>query len=680
MPLSDDAARFLKLKAPSAKATIALTGFEGEEAMSQPFRFVLDMVADDPSLDMLKMVGQPVTFSAKITADESRHFHGKILRISAGAVETSEEGELRRFRADVVPSLWFLKFNQNCRIFQEKTTPQIIEQVYKDIGWTTKDYSLSLGAKYPKLEYCVQYNESDYQFVTRLMEEAGIFYYFHHGDTGHKMVMSDKSSGYVNTLEEQVEFSEWFERFEAGTITSWEHQLEFTAGKFSHTDYNFETPTAEMATKENTKVKTKGIGFYEVYEYPGVYLKTDDGKGTAKARIEELEWPHEIVSGESTCLGFSPGAKFKIKTHPVPGEKNKTYTLLSVRHQAYEPTLNLFGQSHEKKEYSNSFQCIPAAVVYRPPRVTPKPHTRGLQTAVVVGGKDDEILADKYGRIKVQFHWDREGKQDDKSSCWIRVAQTWAGNKRGSLFTPRVGDEVIVDFLEGDPDRPLVVGSLYNSKNMPPYPPDKKDYQSGIKTFSTKDGKAKNFNELLFEDKFGKEQIYFHAERDFVRLVENDDKLKVGFDVAEKGDQTIDIKNDRTVTIHEGNDTLNVDKGDHLITIEKGDQKIDINTGNQLVTVKGDQKVTVTSGNHKLHVKAGKSETEAATKIVLKVGGSSIEMTPSGITIKAAKIDVLADMNVMVKGGMAAKVEGGISASLKGGAMAEIKGGMVNIN
>jgi type VI secretion system secreted protein VgrG len=661
MALSDDSNRFLKIKAPSAGAGLALTEFSGVEEISQPFQFLLGLLADDPALDMLKMVGQPVTFSANFSDNESRHFHGKVLRMAAGGLETIEDGEVRRFNAWLVPNLWFLKYNQNCRVFQDKTAPQIIEQVCKDAGWTTKDYSLNVG-KHAKLEYCVQYNESDYNFVSRLMEEAGIYYYFEHSDSGHKLIVSDKASGYFNCKEDQVELADRFDSFRIGQLTAFEHVLRFSTGKFTHTDYNFETPDTKLLVSEKTVVKTKGVDAYEMYEYPGEYLKAADGKSIAAVRIEELEIGQESATGTSTCISFSPGGKFKIKSHPVPAEKNKSYALTMVRHAAFEPSLSLTERG-DRREYQNEFQSIPATQAFRPARKSPKPRTWGLQTAVVVGGKNQEILADKYGRIKVQFHWDREGKLDDKSSCWVRVAQTWAGNKRGLLFTPRVGDEVVVDFLEGDPDRPLIVGSVYNANNMPPWEPDKKSYQSGIKTFSTDKGKAKNFNELLFEDKTGKEQIYFHAERDFVRIVENDDKLKVGFEVKDKGDQTIDIYNDRTVTIDKGTDTLhiktkdrvlNIDKGNHLITIKTGDQKITISKGSQII--------------------------EAKQKIVLKVGGSVIEMTPGAIKMKSGTIDIKADMAAKMKGGMTAMVEGGISATLKGGASAVVKGGMVQIN
>eukprot|EP00913_Durusdinium_trenchii_P028467 g26695.t1 len=389
-------------------------------------------------------------------------------------------------------------------------------------------------------------------------------------------------------------------------LTKWERQIEFTTGNYATTDYDFESPSTDLMTKEKTVIKTKGFSDYEIYEYPGGYTKTADGKPIAVARMEAFESSYETVTGTGNCLSFSPGNKFKLKSHPVKDEAGLKYVLTEVNHKAFEPTLLSIGTNEGVDDadtplYINQFKCIPAKTTFRPLLQTPTPRIQGLQTAVVVGAKNKEIFTDKYGRIKIQFHWDREGKFDDKSSFWVRVAQSWAGSKRGTLFTPRVGDEVVVDFLDGDPDRPLVVGSLYNKDNVTPYKLPDEAAHSGIKTFSTDKGKAKNFNELLFVDTIGKEQIYFHAERDFERVVENDDKLKIGFETKDPGNQTIDIFNDRTVTIDKGIDTLSIKTGDRKVNVDKGDH---------LVTIK--------QGNYKLDVTAGKSEMIAAQKLLLK--------------------------------------------------------------
>lgn len=660
------AERYLQLSTSLGGDALLLRGFDGEEAISRPFHFTLDMIAA-PDTDMTKLVGTPVSFSAKLPDDSPRYFHGKIFRIAAGEVHSDETGDIRAYRAEVVPWFTFLKLSADSRVFQEKTIPQIIEQVCKDRGMT--DYKLSLKATYAKLDYCVQYNESDYNFVSRLMEKAGISYYFLHEDKKHTLVLGDAASSYGTCTESEVEFHDRFDVQAPGQIERWERQLEFTTGNYVQRDYNFETPTEKLETKEKTVVKTKGIADFEIYEYPGAYLKAADGKPLTTARMELAEAPYEVIHGKSSCLSFSPGLKFKITAHPVKAEVGIKYALTRVSHSATEPTLQMRIGSDDSREieptpeYVNSFECIPAATVYRPPRETSLPRIYGLHPAIVVGAKNQEILTDKYGRVKIQFPWDREGKFDDKSSCWVRVAQTWAGAKRGALFIPRVGDEVLVDFINGDVDRPLVVGSIYNADNMPPYKLPDDNYKSGIKTMSTDKGKAKNFNELRFEDKTGQEQIYFHAEHDFVRVVENDDKLKVGFEAKDKGDQTIDIYNNRTVVIDKGNDVLQLKTGNREVKIDKGNETITISKGNQTVTIS-----------------AGEQTVSAAKKITFKVGSSVIEMTPSKILMKSGDIDIKADMNFKANGGIAAKVEGGASASLKSGGVTEVKGGMVNIN
>lgn len=343
------------------------------------------------------------------------------------------------------------------------------------------------------------------------------------------------------------------------------------------------------------------------------------------------------------------------------------------------------------------FHAIPSTVTYRPPRKTPRPVVNGPHTAVVVGKAGEEILTDKYGRICVQFHWDRLGAKDEKSSCWLRVAQSLTGAMWGSIFLPRIGQEVIVQFLEGDPDRPLVTGSLYNADMMPPYTLPANMTQSGIKTRSTKNGTDQNFNELRFEDLKDQEEIYLHAERDFNRVVENNDTLKVGFDKKDAGDQTVDIYNHRTVTLDQGNDKLQIktgnrtvliDKGNLVLTITegtrtekvKGNDELTVESGNQVTTVSaGDKNVTVSQGNLTVQVSGGKCAIEAAQEISLTVGSSKIVITTSGITIQSGEVKIQGDMGVTIDGGLSFEAKG-TTATLEGEATTTIKGGIVAIN
>lgn len=640
--------RFIHIDTPLGKDCFVVMSMQANERLSEPYGYLLNLASEKDSIAAKDIVGKQIGFSVKTSAEDKRYFNGYVSSFSAHRVVEAGDVSVRLYQAEVVPWFWLLKLNSNCRVFQEKTVPDIIEQVAKDAGF--KDYKLSNKGKYAKQDYCVQYQESDFAFVSRLMEESGIYYYFLHDNKKHTMVIADNAAAY--SAGSEIEFDHEANSGMGSRITDWNHQYLMHEGKYTVSDYNFETPATDLGADEKTNSDIKSQGDFEKFEFATAHLKSADGKALAVLRIEESEARNELVSGKSGFADLTPGAKFKLKSHPVAGE-NQDYVTVSVNHQASQP-LFATGGGNDSEAYSNKFQSVPSKVVFRPERITPSPVMSGPQSAKVVGAKNQEILTDKYGRVKIQFPWDREGKYDDKSSCFVRVAQSWAGAKRGFQFTPRVGDEVLVEFMNGDPDRPIITGSVYNADNMPPWKLPDDAHISGVKTLSTDKAKAKNFSELHFDDKIGKEKIYFHAERDFVRIVENNDELKIGFDAKDKGDQTIDIYNDRSVTIDKGNDTLTIKTGDRLTNIDKGDDKVTIKTGSQVVAIK-----------------AGEQKTEAAKSITFKVGGSSIKMDPSGITIKAAKISVQAQLKAEVKGTLVDVAASGV---------ATIKGGLVKIN
>jgi type VI secretion system secreted protein VgrG len=649
MPELSQEHRFINISKLGSTEFVVME-LEGHESVSSPFRYALQLASENVAVDAKDVLCKSVAISVKYGDDakEKRYFHGLISSFSADRLVEFGEISVRLYEAEVVPWWWFTKINTNCRVFQEKTAPQIVEQVMKDSGYT--DYKLSLKGTYAKQDYCIQYQESDYAFASRLMEQHGIFYYFLHDDKKHTMVMADAASGYADAAVSPINFDDADGAFQS--IASWKRRYSTHVGKATLDDYDFESPATLVSATEKTKSKVGILKDSEQYEYAAGFLKVPDGKALALARIEEREADHQIIFGRSNIVDMAPGHKFKLAEHPVQAECGK-YVTISVHHQATEP-LFASASGGNQEAYSNAFECAPAEIPLRPRRLTPRPLMTGPQSAKVVGAKGQEILTDKYGRVKIQFPWDREGKYDDKSSCFVRVAQSWAGAKRGFQFTPRVGDEVLVEFMNGDPDRPIVTGSVYNADNMPPWTLPDDAHISGIKTLSTDKGKAKNFSELHFDDKIGKEKVYFHAERDFVRIVENDDTLKVGFDAKDKGDQIIDIYNDRTITIDKGNDTFLLKTGNRETTLDKGNDTVTIKMGNQVV-----------------NIKAGEQTTEAAKSITFKVGGSSIKIEPAGITIKSAKISVLADLKAEVKGTM---------VDIIGSAMTTVKGGLVKIN
>jgi type VI secretion system secreted protein VgrG len=386
-----------------------------------------------------------------------RYFNGVANRITQGEITA----DFFNYQIEVVPQLWLLTRTSDIRIFQNKSIPEILGQIFTEQGLS---FETHFESDYPQLEYMVQYRESDFNFVSRLMEEEGIFYFFRHGDGEHTMVIADSPTA-LPPVTGQVMVPFW-DRNQSPVpecyITNWEHQYQFVSGKWAMTDYDFKAPSKDMLVSITSEIELPGINKYEVYHYPGGYTERSDGLRKATVRMEEDETSHNTASGASYCRNFTPGHKFILTNHPAEAE-NGEYLITSVLH-------------HVKSElgapiaYSNSFTAMPTDMPFRPMRVTQKPVVSGVETAVVVGPSGEEIYTDKYGRVKVQFHWDREGKRNENSSCWIRVAHIWGSGGWGQILLPRIGEEVVVEFLEGDPDRPLITGRVYNAETMPPYP------------------------------------------------------------------------------------------------------------------------------------------------------------------------------------------------------------------
>ncbi len=624
----------------------------------------------------------------------------------AGAV-----GKLELYRILIKPEFWLLSYTSDCRIFQEKTVPEIITEVLKDCGLT--DYKNALSGTYRTWDYCVQYRESDFHFLSRLMEQEGIYYYFTHKENKHVLILSDSANShakfpgyetvpYYPPIEQDVREKEH--------LFGWSFAQKFQSDKVVLTEYDFEKPKADLESLVKA-VDTKTNGQYEVFDYPGEYLQKSDGDTYSKVRLEEHRAQVAEHNGQGNARGLATGYLFTLEQFSRE-DQNIEYLITSANYVLSSHDLQ--SQASEKKD--KPFVCeiiaIPGKTPFRPVQRTRKPFVQGPQTAVVVGKSGEEIWTDKYGRVKVQFHWDRYGKSDENSSCWIRVAQVWAGKKWGAMHIPRIGQEVIVDFLEGDPDQPIITGRVYNADLMPPYDLPDNQTQSGLKSRSTKQGTTENFNELRFEDKKGEEEVYFHAEKNFNRVVENDDTLKVGFEKKEKGDQTIEIHNNqtltvgnsnsadgsqtmtiwknRTATVKEGDEKLTVEKGNRTYTITKGNESLEVGQGNRTVTVstgndthkvaQGNREVEISMGNDTLTIKmgnqttklnAGSSTTDAMQAIELKVGANSIKIDQSGITIKGVMVTIQGSAQVAVKGPI---------TQINGSGMVQIQGGVVMIN
>lgn len=677
--------RFLQLSTPLGDDALLLNSFTGREEMSRPFVFHLDMLSHDERIQPEALVGKDVTITLKYEGDgaKPKHFSGFISRFTAG----SRESGFRRYHAEMVPWLWFLTRTSDCRIFDHLSVPEIVERVFTDFGFSEFEVG-EIKEEHPELKYCVQYRETAFNFVSRLLEQEGIFYYFRHDNGKHTMVLADQPGAYKDLEPKTVELDYTFDSVErVERLTSFEHDYEFTSGRWAQTDYSFVNfparssahPSNYLKTEANSVVGWHGAKKYEMFDYPGEYKEGEVGKKYTKTRMEEEEMAHDRVRGAGSCHSFAIGGKFELVKHDCRGEENKKYVLTSIQHSASEPS-SYMGNGSGGGGYSNSFIAIPDHVPFRPARITPKPVVHGTQTAVVVGPKGEEIYTDKYGRVRVQFFWDRRNQRDENSSRWIRVSQPSAGMGWGSMFIPRVGQEVVVSYLEGDPDHPLITGVVYNAEQMPAYQLPENKTMSYMKTNSSEGGDG--YNELRFEDKKDKEQIFIHAERNldvrvkndsFERVV-NDRHLVVGIekDGKGKGSQYEMVYGDQHNAVNgfqreyvRGNVDVRIGDDDSedppsnrqtqitgddrtaiqgKQTLEVGEDSQRIIFGSDSETVRLDKKVLVNKNydfeaKEVVTFKAGQTLViEAGQQISFKVGGHFVDISSAGVAISGKMV------------------------------------------
>lgn len=478
---------------------LLLARFSGTEGMSRLFQFELELLSEKHTIDFRKIIGTAVTVRINLHDDKTRYFNGIVSRFAQRSGEPEKGSETPKFSsytATMVPTLWMLTRTADSRIFQNKSIPDIIEQIFNDQGFT--DYEMKLVGNYLEKEYCVQYRETDFNFISRLMEQEGIFYYFKHEEKKHTLIIADsadENKACPNQPEVKYQIDPGGMDSE-DKISHLEMMQEIRVAKYTVNDYNFKVPNTDLKTEVDTQ-NPIGPGEREVYDYPAGHDKLDAGERLANFRIQEEEAQVTTISGNSRCRDFSSGFKFDLKGYYRKDMNDKAYVLTEVAHEATEPVGAAASES--VATYANRFTCIPLDVPFRPVRVTPKPVVEGTQPAIVVGPAGEEIYPDEYGRVKVQFIWDREGQKDENSSCWIRVSQQWAGANWGAMFIPHIGHEVIVDFIEGDPDRPIIIGSMYNGNNKPGDPlPDNKT-RSVIRSWGD--------NDIIIEDKEGDKHI-----------------------------------------------------------------------------------------------------------------------------------------------------------------------------
>jgi type VI secretion system secreted protein VgrG len=613
--------RAFQVSTPLPFDTLLFRRMAGTEELGRLFRYDLELLSEDDGIAMDDLLGSPMSIRAAHggSGDTARYFHGMVSRFSLAGYE----GRLAVYRAELRPWFWFLTRTADCRIFQDQSVPDIAAEIFREHGFS--DFENRCTETYAARVYCVQYRETDFDFISRLFEQEGIYYYFTHEQDKHTLVLADSISGHspcpVSPLPYQVGEVAGTAA-DAGCVQRWLIEKNVRPGAYAHTDYDFVKPRADLAANATTQ-RDYAHAKFEVFDYPARANERDLSDTYSRRRIEELQTDYEEASGDTNCRSLSTGCLFELEGFPRD-DQNREYLVKSI---AYEMALGDYqasGSSAAEEIFQVSFRAMDSGETFRAASITPKPRVEGPQTAMVVGKQGEEIWTDEYGRVKVRFHWDREGEADENSSCWIRVAQVHAGKGWGGMTVPRIGQEVIVDFLEGDPDRPIITGRVYNDEAMPPYALPANATMTAFKSNSSKGGGG--FNEIRLEDKKGSEQFFVHAEKNQ--------------DVRVKNDAFEWIGNERHLIVKK--DQLELIEGDKHQEV-KGDQNekiggtVSMNAGMDL-----QQKVGM---NHALdagmevHVKAGMNVIiEAGMSITLKAGGGFIVVGPAGVTISGTPV------------------------------------------
>jgi len=622
--------RLITLETPLGKDVFLATAFDGDEKMNQLFEFQVSALSSLTQVEANQIVGRTVTVSIQAVPNSkpARQFHAFVNRLSQG--QSYDDG-LIEYRLNLVPALWVLTQSQHHRLWTQKNVVDIVKDVVGSIKKIQAvDTSKLTASNYIKRELCVQFGESDFDFLSRLLAEEGINYYFQHDQGAHTLVLADAKQHFFDCSSEPVPYvnQPGFETH--NTISQWASEYNYHVGKVSLSDYNEQTPGNAHKASASTLTELPNITLSE-YQSCFDYHFNEGQEGDhqfdagmkqqqAKRLIEQAEMRAEISKGHSSCSDFCAGGRFKFK--PVDLQSTTPFLLTEVRHRAFE-------SPQGERVYENSFHCLPLQVMPRPERPKTLPRVEGPQTAVVEDVRATGPGTDKLAQVKIKFHW--AGQQ---SACWVRVGQLAAGSKWGGYFIPAIGQEVIVQFINGNPNRPLVTGALYNAENTAP---EYSKTQSGFRTSS------QDYNELKFEDKAGSEAVLLRAGKDLLMQIQNDQETTV------EHDQMTTIKNNRSLTVSEGDDTVKIGKGNRNVTVAGSD------------TLKS-QKTIAHSAGQKIELKVGGSSlTISSSAIELKLGASSVKLDPSGVQIKGTLIKLNGSAMAEVKASGMVKVQGGVT-------------------
>ncbi len=670
--------QLLTISTPLGDDKFQVVNLSGEDQLSGLFFYRVELTSQDEAIDFTQLIGQSATVYLELGGDTYRNINGIVTRVTQLGTDADDN---TTYVAEMRPWFWKLTKSADCRIYQAKTVIEIITGLFDELGFT--DYKNSTTGTFVAREYTVQYRETAFNFLSRLMEDEGIFYYFEHEDGKHTLVLADDSDAYPDCTVAEVEFNPTDSPFE-DEIYKCTLEQEITTGKYKMDDFHFETSETDLL------VTAEGEGM-SWYDYPGGFTTTDGGTAIANRRLAAIEAAGKVLRGKSTVKTFGSGYKFTLTQH-LRTSMNVAYVLRRVSMRC------------DQQKYTDTFEAIPADTVFRPPAVTPRPVVHGAQTAIVVGKSGEEIWTDKYGRIKVQFHWDQVGVKDENSSCWVRVAQGWAGKGWGMLFLPRIGHEVIVSFLEGNPDRPLVTGSVYNAQNTVPYTLPDDQTKSTIKSMSSKTGTAGN--EIRFQDLKDSEEYYFHAQKDMKGLVEHDwvNHVKNSQQTfVQTDDPTVDTEAKHVLIVNgaskitikgDANEETHTNEGKFTHTVTK-EYTLTVNGDSLTITAAGDlvvkgKTVTLESTSGDVKIKsAANFNAESAQAFTNKAGTALTNEAGTALTNKAGTaLNNEAGTSMTNKASISLTNDGGAQLTNKasatqecdGGGMLTLKGGMVKIN
>jgi type VI secretion system secreted protein VgrG len=641
----------ITLTSPLPAAALFFESMQFSAGLSVLGEMQLQLLSPRADLKPEDLLGQPITVHVQTAGEAPRYFNGYVTRFGLGMAQ----GRYHAYQASVRPWLWFLTRTSDCRIFQNLSVPEIVKKVFDD--HSIANFQTKLFRDYAKRTYCVQYRESDYNFVARLLEQEGIYWYIEHADGTHKLILVDAQSAhdaapgcpslrYIEDPRNAPPGQEY--------VTQWRFSQGVETGKVALTSYDFERPSTSLLVSTGKPQKHK-LADYEQFDFAGDYRQSAEGSQYAENRADAEQSQFEQQQAHANAAGIEVGRRLKLSHHPRE-DQNREYLITHLQIRAH---LDLYRtdatSSTGGTRFDSEFQAIPAAQQFRPPRLTPKPLVQGPQTAMVVGPSGDEIHTDKYGRVKVQFHWDRYGQKNETSSCWVRVSHPWAGKNFGGIHIPRIGQEVVVDFLEGDPDQPLITGRVYNAEQMPPWDLPANATQSGLLSRSSQGGGYGNANAIRFEDKKGSEQLWIQAEKDLDTEVEHDETHSVGHNRSKSvgGSETATVVLQRTHAVGL-NETIAIGAAQEVVI---GAYQTANVGGYQDVNV-GEKRTTNIGEDDSLHV--GKNLViEAGDAITLKTGSASITLKKDGtITLQgknitldgSGKVSIKASGDVVVKG------------------------------